>query len=239
MDKRHVRRDRADVFATRTEGLRGAAAVDWGLVDEAVPLSRFADAVARRADAAVAASARAGDQGVPLPPLDRTEDGDIIRYAHVEARLDRAARRADILIQGPDAPPPGSAADAAAQGAGYYPLALARELDHLILHLRTNELDLGTWVFRTRGDAELVLAYDAQLAELAGALVRRRGLALPQAGAQAAGRHQPLPDRRSSSRAAASPARCWRSPWPATGSTCSTACPRRSWTASTRPTARQ
>jgi len=168
VDKRHVRRDRADVFATRTEGLRGAAAVDWGLVDEAVPLSRFGDAVRRRADAAVAASARAGDQGVPLPPLDRTEDGDTLRYAHVEARLDRAARRADILIQGPGAPPPGSAADAVAQGAGYYPLALARELDHLILHLRTNELDLGTWVFRTRGNAELVLAYDQQLAELAG-----------------------------------------------------------------------
>ena len=168
VDKRHVRRDRADVFATRTEGLRGAAAVDWGLVDEAVPPSRFADAVRIRADAAAVASARAGDQGVTLAPLDRTGDGDTIRYAHVEARLDRAARRADILIQGPDTPPPASAADAVAQGAGYYPLALARELDHLILHLRTNELDLGTWVFRTRGDAQLVLAYDAQLAELSG-----------------------------------------------------------------------
>ncbi len=166
VDKRHVRKDRADVFATKTEGIRGATAVEWGLVDEAVPLSRFADVVRRRAEASVAASARRGDRGVQLTPLARSEDGDTIRYRHVEARLDRAARRVDIVVNGPQAAPPADAAAVLAQGVDYYPLALARELDHLVLHLRTNELQLGTWVVRTRGDAETLLAYDAQLEEL-------------------------------------------------------------------------
>jgi benzoyl-CoA-dihydrodiol lyase len=171
VDKRHVRRDLADVFATRTEGVRGAAAVAWGLVDETVPPSRFAAAVGERAAAAAARSARAaapGEPGIPLVPLAREHDGGTIRYPHLTATLDRAARRVDICIRGPLSPPPGGAAAAVAQGAGYYPLALARELDHLILHLRTNEPQLGTWVFRTRGDAQPVLAYDAQLAALAG-----------------------------------------------------------------------
>ncbi len=166
VDKRHVRKDRADVFATKTEGIRGATAVEWGLVDEAVPLSRFADVVRRRAEASVAASARRGDRGVQLTPLARSEDGDTIRYRHVEARLDRAARRVDIVVNGPQAAPPADAAAVLAQGVDYYPLALARELDHLVLHLRTNELQLGTWVVRTRGHAQTLLAYDAQLEEL-------------------------------------------------------------------------
>lgn len=167
VDKRHVRKDRADVFATKTEGVRGATAVEWGLVDETVPNSRFADAVRARAEAAVAASRRQGDRGVELTPLARTVDGDTIRYQHVEARLDRAARRVDIVVRGPEAPPPADAAAVLEQGVDYYPLALARELDHLVLDLRTNELHLGTWVVRTRGDADAVLAYDAQLEELA------------------------------------------------------------------------
>ncbi|MDP9436090.1 MAG: 2,3-epoxybenzoyl-CoA dihydrolase [Actinomycetota bacterium] len=166
VDKRHVRKDRADVFATKTEGARGALAVEWGLIDESVPNSKFAAAVRARAERAVASSSRHGDQGVALTPVRREVDGDTIRYAHVEARLDRDARRVEVLVKGPDAAPPADAAAALAQGVEYYPLALARELDHLVLDLRTNELDLGTWVIRTRGDADAVLAYDAQLDEL-------------------------------------------------------------------------
>ncbi|MDQ3096048.1 MAG: 2,3-epoxybenzoyl-CoA dihydrolase [Actinomycetota bacterium] len=166
VDKRHVRKDRADVFATKTEGARGATAVEWGLVDESVPLSRFADSVRARADRAVARSSRTGDRGVLLTPVSPTEEGDTIVYRHVEARLHRAARRVDITVKGPDSTPPADAAAALAQGVEYYPMALARELDHLVLHLRTNELSLGTWVIRTRGDAAAVLAYDAQLEEL-------------------------------------------------------------------------
>jgi benzoyl-CoA-dihydrodiol lyase len=166
VDKRHVRKDHADVFATKTEGARGATAVAWGLVDEVAPLSRFPEVVGARASAAVERSTREGAKGVQLTPLARTEEGDSIAYRYVTARLDRAGRRVEITVKGPDAPPPAGAAAALEQGVDYYPLALARELDHLILHLRTNELDLGTWVFRTRGDAETVLAYDAQIEEL-------------------------------------------------------------------------
>jgi benzoyl-CoA-dihydrodiol lyase len=168
VDKRHVRKDRADVFATKTEGVRGATAVEWGLIDESVPNSRFADAVRARAEAAAQRSTRDGDRGVELTPLERTEEGDTIRYRHVEARLDRPARRVDIMVKGPDAAPPPDAVAVLEQGVDYYPMALSRELDSLLLHLRTNELQLGTWVLRTRGDAETVLAYDAQLEELAG-----------------------------------------------------------------------
>ena len=167
VDKRHVRKDLADVFATKNEGARGATAVEWGLIDETVPLSRFTASVRARAEAAAAGSSRAGERGVALTPLQRTVEGDRISYRHVQAVLDRAARRVDITVSGPEAAPPADAAAVLEQGVDYYPLALARELDHLVLHLRTNELELGTWVLRTRGDAQRVLAYDAQLDELA------------------------------------------------------------------------
>jgi benzoyl-CoA-dihydrodiol lyase len=168
VDKRHVRKDRADVFATKTEGARGRTAVDWGLVDESVPRGQFAEAVRTRAEEAAAHSTREGGRGVTLSPLQREETDDRITYRHVEARLDRAARRVDLLVTGPDQDPPADAAGVLDEGVAYYPMALARELDELILHLRTNELQLGTWVIRTRGDARRLLAYDAQLDELAG-----------------------------------------------------------------------
>ncbi|MFF4615121.1 2,3-epoxybenzoyl-CoA dihydrolase [Nonomuraea jabiensis] len=166
VDKRHVRKDRADLFATRSEGFRGRTAMEWGLVDAAVPRHSFEEEVTRRADAAVAASARPSDAtGVTLTPLDRKDDGDAITYPYVTARIDRAGRRVEIIVDGPgDAPP----AEPAEQGAGYWPLAVTRALDDLILHLRTNEPELGIWVLRAAGDPERVLAYDAQLREQAG-----------------------------------------------------------------------
>jgi len=168
VDKRYVRKDRADVLATKTEGIRGATAVEWGLVDESVPLSRFADAVRARAERAATGSTRGGETGVVLAPVAVSEDddGNRLRYRYVEATLHRDARRVDITVKGPQTQPPADATAVLAQGVEYYPLALARELDHLVLHLRTNELQLGTWVLRTRGDAQAVLAYDAQLQEL-------------------------------------------------------------------------
>ncbi|MCK2218772.1 2,3-epoxybenzoyl-CoA dihydrolase [Actinomadura sp. ATCC 31491] len=168
-DKRHVRRDLADVFATRPEGLRGPAAVAWGLVDAAVPRHAFAAEVARRAAGAAARSARpSGAAGVPLTPLEREDGdgdgdgGDVIRYPYVSARLDRAGRRADITVTGPPGPPP---ADPVTEGAAYWPLAVTRALDDLILHLRANEPALGIWVLRATGDPALVLAHDARLRE--------------------------------------------------------------------------
>jgi benzoyl-CoA-dihydrodiol lyase len=168
VDKRHVRKDRADVFATKSEGFRGDTAVQWGLVDATVPKREWDEAIARRAHAAAARSSRRGDRGVELTPLDRTTDGDTIRYPCLTATLDRDARRVEITVEGPAAAPPADAAAVREQGVDYWPLAVTRALDDLVLRLRTNEPLLGTWVVRTRGDTDLVLAYDAQLADLAG-----------------------------------------------------------------------
>ena len=167
VDKRLVRKDRADIFATRSEGIRGATAVAWRLVDESVPRAKFDDAIAARAEAAVQRSTRvAGSAGVELTPLDRTVTDDSISYPHVEAVLNRAARRVDITVTGPVAAPPSDAAGVHEQGVDYWPLAVTRALDDLILLLRTNEPELGTWALRTAGDTDAVLAYDAQLADL-------------------------------------------------------------------------
>ena len=168
VDKRFVRKDRADVFATKTEGIRGATAVQWNLIDESVPASRFSEVVQGRAKAAAQRSTRRGEgAGVPLTPLARVETADAINYSTVSARLDRAARRVDITVRAPLAAPPADAAAVRAQGVDYWPMALARELDDLILRLRANEAQLGTWVVRTAGDADLVLAHDNQLTALA------------------------------------------------------------------------
>jgi benzoyl-CoA-dihydrodiol lyase len=166
VDKRLVRKDRADMFATKSEGYRGATAVQWGLVDATFPKREWAEQIAARAAAAADRSSRTGDGGVTLTPLSRTLDGDTITYPFVTATLDRGARRVDITVQGPTEAPPADAAGVIAQGVDYWPLAMTRALDDLVLRLRTNEQDLGTWVFRTSGDSELVLAYDAQLRAL-------------------------------------------------------------------------
>jgi benzoyl-CoA-dihydrodiol lyase len=163
VDKRGVRRDLADVFATRSEGVRGATAVDWRLVDEAVPPSRFADTVRQRAVDAAGRSARpSGAKGIELTPLDRRTTGDVIEYSTVRAEPDRANGMVTITVLGPTDGPPETVHDL---GADFWPLAVARELDDLILTLRMNELELGTWVIRTEGDPGRVLAFDRLLAE--------------------------------------------------------------------------
>ena len=169
VDKRHVRKDRADLFATKSEGYRGDTAVDWGLVDATIPRNSWDEEITSRARAAAAESSRGGaaGEGVQLTELARTIDGDTITYDHVTATIDRANRRVDITVAAPTEAPPADAEAARAQGVAYYPLALARALDDLILHLRTNELLIGTWVIRTTGDQALVLEHDDRLAEWA------------------------------------------------------------------------
>ena len=162
-DKRRVRRDLADVFCSTEEGVKGKRAVDWGLVDEAVPNARFDEVVAERA-AAIAAARPKPDvgTGITLGLLDRRfgDDGSV-SYSLIDIAVDRDGRRADITITGPDTPAPSSVAEIEALGDQLYLLRLARELDDAILHLRLNETELGLWVFRTEGDPEAVLAHEA------------------------------------------------------------------------------
>lgn len=167
VDKRHVRKDRADLFATKSEGYRGSTAVEWGLVDATVPRNSFNEAVLARAHELATGSGRSGSQGVTITPLQRTESDTEISYRYVRATLDRAARRVEIQLRGPEDAPPADAASVLEQGVDYWPMALTRELDDLVLRLRTNEISLGSWVFRTQGDTDQVLAYDTQLNALA------------------------------------------------------------------------
>ena len=165
-DKRHVRRDLADVFVTKSEGVKAPAAVKWGLVDAAIPRGQFDDLVRARAEAIAAGSSRAKPlQGVALEPLATSSDGDGIAYEHVTAALDRTAGVVTITVIGPEQPAPENADAARDLGSRYWPLAVARELDDLILRLRTNELTLGTWVIKTVGDMPRVLAHDRFLLE--------------------------------------------------------------------------
>jgi benzoyl-CoA-dihydrodiol lyase len=161
VDKRHVRRDRADYFSTKSEGLSGKKAVAWRLVDEAVPRAQWNEVVRERAEELAGRSGRPADAtGIELTPLAKARTDEEISYGHVTARLDRARGVAEITVTGPEAEPPASLDALHEQGAGFWTLAITRELDDLILDLRTNELELGTWVLRTHGDPASVLAYD-------------------------------------------------------------------------------
>ncbi|MHA7684849.1 2,3-epoxybenzoyl-CoA dihydrolase [Cupriavidus sp. PET2-C1] len=163
-DKRHVRHDLADIFCTTTEGVRGQRAKDWRLVDDIAKPAVFAQKVQERAQALAAQSDRPADaSGVALTPLARTLEADALRYTHVTVEIDRAGRKATFTVQGPSATQPTSVAAIAEAGAAWYPLQLARELEDAILSMRTNELDIGTWLIKTDGDAANVLAMDATL----------------------------------------------------------------------------
>jgi len=165
VDKRRVRRDRADFFCTVEEGIKGARAVEWGLVDEVVPRSKLDEVVKRRAAEFAARTDRpAGARGIALAPLERSIDGDRIRYGPVACAIDRARGLAEITVSGPSGPPPADTAAIREAGGAFWPLAVARELDDLILHLRTNEDEIGLWVFKTSGRADLVEAHDRVLA---------------------------------------------------------------------------
>jgi benzoyl-CoA-dihydrodiol lyase len=164
VDKRRVRRDRADFFCTVEEGVKGQRAVDWGLCDEVAPRSRLDEIARQRAAEFVARSDRPGGaRGIALTPLARTLEGDRIAYRHVTCAIDRGRGLAEITVAGPSSPPPGDLGGIHRLGCEFWPLALARELDDLVLHLRANEEEVGVWVFRTAGDADLLAAHDAVL----------------------------------------------------------------------------
>jgi benzoyl-CoA-dihydrodiol lyase len=163
-DKRRVRRDHADIFCTLVEGVRAQRALQWRLIDAHAKPQQFAQATRERAEALAAASDRPRDAaGIELTPLARTIDEAGYHYDHVDVAIDRRARCAMLTVKAPKSAPAEGIAPILAAGASWWPLAMARELDDAILLLRTNELDIGTWVLKTQGDAANVLAADAAL----------------------------------------------------------------------------
>ncbi len=160
VDKRKVRRDHADYFCTIEEGIKGKRAVQWRFVDEIAPNSKLEAKVADRAKEFAAGSKRNGEgQGVMLAPLSRSIDDNGLRYGLVGVDIDRAARTATISIKAPDNAAP-DVAGMLAQGASFWPLQAARELDDAILHLRINELETAMLVFKSHGDGANVLSHD-------------------------------------------------------------------------------
>ena len=164
-DKRHVRHDHADVFCTSVEGVRGQRAVDWRLVDAIAKPAQFSAAVAERAAALAAKSERPGmaaaNEGVKLHPLKKKVSADGVDYEYVQVVIDRHKRTASLCVSAPKSPVPDTLPAIQAAGDSWYPLQMARELDDAILVLRTNELDIGTWLLKTQGNAQWAMQSDA------------------------------------------------------------------------------
>ncbi len=163
-DKRRVRHDLADIFCTTNEGVRGQRAKDWRLVDDIAKPAQFAEQVKLRAAQLAAKSQRpSGVKGIELTPIQRELGENSVRYAHVDIQIDRSKRTATWVIHAPTQAMPANGDAAQALGANWAVLQLARELDDAILHMRTNEPDLGVWVIKTQGNAQAVLDMDAFL----------------------------------------------------------------------------
>lgn len=166
VDKRKVRRDRADIFCSIEEGARGQRAVDWRLVDESIKGSIFHDEVAKRALEFADDSDRPSDaKGIELPLLKRDFTEDTVKYENLDIQIDRAQRVATITLRGPKEQAPTDLKGIEEQGANFWSMALVREFDDAILHLRTNETDIGMWTFKTEGDAALIEGYEKLLQE--------------------------------------------------------------------------
>lgn len=164
VDKRKVRRDRADFLCTTAEGVRGRRALEWGLVDALARPSQLADEARARAEACADESDRpqTGD-GISLTKLERDLTPDHVRYPWLDVSIDADSRVATFALKGPDTNAPADTRAMLAEGDGFWPLALARALDDAVLHLRTNRPEIGTWVLRSAGDGEKIAAYDALL----------------------------------------------------------------------------
>jgi benzoyl-CoA-dihydrodiol lyase len=163
-DKRKIRRDLADAFCTTEEGVKGKRAVEWRLVDQIAPKSKFDAAVTEMTTKLAATSKKSGNEkGITFGPIQREISDTAVTYSSLKCDIDRAGRRATITILGPDATPPMTAAELHELGPSFWPLRLARELDDCILHLRLNELDVGTWIFKSEGDYGRVLSFDTFL----------------------------------------------------------------------------
>ena len=168
-DKRRVRHDLADVFCTSAEGVRGQKAKDWRLVDSLAKPAEFAARVRERALALAAQSDRPADaQGVQLTPLQCARSADALHYSTLKVEIDRTKRSAVWTMQAPQGAQPSTIAEIEALGAQWFPLRMARELEDAILHMRTNELDIGIWLIKTEGEAAAVLAMDEVLQAQAG-----------------------------------------------------------------------
>jgi benzoyl-CoA-dihydrodiol lyase len=160
-DKRKVRKDHADMFCTNPDGVRGQRAKDWRLVDEVIKPQQFAEYIKQRAVRLAEKSDRpVNATGIALTPLKRTIDASGIHYEYVDVQLNRVARTATIAVRTPDSVTEATLEKVIAAGARWWPLQMARELDDAILNLRTNELDLGLWIFKTAGNANVVLSVD-------------------------------------------------------------------------------
>jgi len=160
-DKRHVRHDLADIFCTTSEGVRGQKAKDWRLVDDIAKPAQFDTTLRQWADKLAAQSDRPADaKGIHLAPLTRSIEANALHYTHVRVEMDRAARCATFIVTAPSGAQPTDISAIEQCAADWYPLALARELDDAILSMRSNELELGTWIIKTEGDAEAVLKMD-------------------------------------------------------------------------------
>ena len=178
-DKRKVRRDLADIFCTTTEGVRGARAKEWRLVDEVVKPQQFQQHIQRRALELAASSDRPENAaGITLTPLQRRIDESGYHYTFVDVQLSPASRRAVITVRAPQASPASDVDSIVRLGSAWWPLQMARELDDAVLMLRTNHLDLGTWLLKTEGDAGRVLEVDAALRTHAGHWFVRETLGL-------------------------------------------------------------
>jgi benzoyl-CoA-dihydrodiol lyase len=163
-DKRHVRHDHADIFCTTSEGVRGQRALDWRLVDHLAKPAEFAQTVQERALALAASSDRPQDgKGVALLPLERKQSADSIQWQQVSVTIDRKARTATLTVKAPQGEQPRDIAGIEALGCTWWPLQMARELDDAILHLRTNEAEIGTWILKASGEAQSMLDMDATL----------------------------------------------------------------------------
>ncbi len=157
VDKRHVRRDLADTFATRSEGVRAKTALEWQLVDHIAPASGWDDLVAARAAARAAHSDRPNDEaGIGLGPLKRTVSDDAVIYSAVQITIDRNVGTASFVVRAPQGDQPQNGSELAVAGTDAWILGVAREMDDAILHLRFNEPEIGSWVFRTEGDPDAV-----------------------------------------------------------------------------------
>tara|TARA_B100000315_G_scaffold210618_1_gene207011 strand:- start:17748 stop:19397 length:1650 start_codon:yes stop_codon:yes gene_type:complete len=164
VDKRNVRRDHADYFCTLNEGIKGKRAVDWKFVDELVPRSKLMDTAKERAEEFAKDSSRPADaKGIELTPLKREIKDDEINYSNISVKIDRDGLTAEIIVRGPEKEPEQVAAAIHAAGVDFWPLAFAREFDDLILHMRTNENEITTWVFKSEGNADFVAAADQAL----------------------------------------------------------------------------
>jgi len=168
VDKRKVRRDRADVFCSLAEGIKGPRALEWGLVDAVIPRSRFEAAVLDKARFWAAKDNAAKGPGIALLPLNKRIESDGIEYENVSLSMDRGLRIATLTVNGPGKNQPVNPAELHRAGANFWPLQTFRELDDALLHLRFNEPETGLVILKTRGDLDRVLEIDATLARFSG-----------------------------------------------------------------------